>query len=191
MRPNDLVWNYWVNNYLLGDEPPKFDVLYWNNDTTRLPAALHSDYLDLFLHNPLPRPGGVKLLGTAIDLGKVGCDSFIVAGTTDHITPWHACYATAAMLGGKNEFVLSSSGHIQSIINPPGNAKAKFFRSRNLPRDPEAWLATAEPQAGSWWDYWRDWICARSGAKRPAPASLGSNRHPPGVQAPGRYVFEA
>ena len=119
-----------------------------NSDTTRLPAALHSDYLDLYLENPLPRPGALRLLETPIDLGKVACDTFILAGMTDHITPWQACYASTRMLGGNKEFVLSSSGHIQSVINPPGNPKAKFFRNPRLAADPAAWLAAAEPQPG-------------------------------------------
>ena len=127
MRPNDLIWNYWVNNYLLGNDPPAFDLLYWNADTTRLPAHLHSDFLDLILHNPLPRAGVLTVAGTPIDLSQVACDSFIVGGTTDHITPWQACYATTQMLGGRKEFVLSSSGHIQSVINPPGNAKVEVL----------------------------------------------------------------
>src|SRR5262249_33274943 len=121
MRPNDLIWNYWVNNYLLGNDPPAFDLLYWNADTTRLPARLHGDFLDLILHNPFPRAGTLSVAATPIDLSQVTCDSFIVGGTTDHITPWQACYATTRLLGGRREFVLSSSGHIQSIINPPGN----------------------------------------------------------------------
>ena len=191
MRPNDLVWNYWVNNYLLGNDPPAFDILFWNNDMTRLPAALHSDYLDLFLNNPLPRAGVLTLLGTPIDLSKVECETFIVAGVTDHITPWHACYATVGMLGGAKEFVLSSSGHIQSIINPVGNSRAKFYRNPQLPADPAAWLAAAQPQTGSWWSYWRDWLIARAGEQQPAPASLGSPRHMPGANAPGSYVFES
>lgn len=190
MRPNDLIWNYWVNNYLLGNDPPAFDILYWNSDTTRLPAALHSDYLDFYLNNPLPRPSALRLLGTPIDLGKVACDTFVLAGMTDHITPWQACYATTRMLGGQKEFVLSSSGHIQSIINPPGNPRAKFFRNPQLAADPTAWLAAAQPQPGSWWDYWRDWLVARSGEQKPAPATLGSRLHKPGVKAPGAYVFE-
>ncbi len=191
MRPNDLVWNYWVNNYLLGNEPPAFDILFWNNDMTRLPAALHSDYLDLFLNNPLPRPGALTLLGTAIDLSKVQCDTFVVAGVTDHITPWHACYASMGMLGGVKEFVLSSSGHIQSIINPTGNPKAKFYLNPQVTADPDAWLATAQLQPGSWWAHWRDWLIARSGDQKPAPASLGSRLHMPGAKAPGRYIFES
>src|SRR5271157_4963970 len=189
LRPNDLVWSYWVNNYLLGNDPPAFDVLFWNNDTTNLPAALHSDYLDLYLGNPLPRPGALSLLGTPIDLGKVACDSFIVAGVTDHITPWQACYATTHILGGRREFILSSSGHIQSVINPPGTKRAAFFRNADLPHEPDAWKAGATAQEGSWWPVWLEWLAERSGEKRPAPAAVGSSRHPPGAKAPGTYVF--
>jgi polyhydroxyalkanoate synthase len=192
MRPNDLVWNYWVNNYLLGNQPPAFDILYWNSDTTRLPAGLHSDYLDLMLYNPLPRRGALTVLGTPIDLRKVECDLLMVAGITDHITPWQGCYAATQMLGGAHEFLLSSSGHIQTIISPTGNTKAKFYRSaqQHMPSDPAAWLAAARAEQGSWWPYWRDWLAARSGDQRPAPAELGNARHPRGVQAPGTYVFE-
>jgi polyhydroxyalkanoate synthase subunit PhaC len=191
MRPNDLIWNYWVNNYLLGNDPPAFDLLYWNADTTRLPAQLHSDFLDLLLRNPLLRPGGLTVAGAPIDLAQVTCDSFIVGGTTDHITPWQACYATTQMLGGPKEFVLSSSGHIQSIINPPGSAKSKHLLNRNLCADPAAWLAEARQHDGSWWDHWRDWLVERSGAPRPAPAALGNVRHTPQAPAPGSYVFNA
>ena len=140
MRPNDLVWNYWVNNYLLGNDPPAFDLLYWNADTTRLPAQLHSDFLDLILHNPLSVVAG---LGGRRDADRSVAGhvrQLIVGGTTDHITPWQACYATTQMLGGRKEFCLSSSGHIQSVINPPGNAKAKYFLNPQHPADPDAWL---------------------------------------------------
>jgi polyhydroxyalkanoate synthase len=191
MRPNDLIWNYLVNNYLLGNDPPAFDLLYWNADTTRLPARLHSDFLDLLLRNPLPRPGGLTVAGTLIDLGQVTCDSFIVGGTTDHITPWQACYATTQMLGGQKEFVLSSSGHIQSVINPPGNTKSKYLLNRDLPADPAVWLAAAQQHDGSWWDHWRDWLVERSGTPRPAPVALGNACHTPQALAPGSYVFNA
>ncbi|NQD94546.1 class II poly(R)-hydroxyalkanoic acid synthase, partial [Pseudomonas sp. CrR25] len=127
MRPNDLIWNYWVNNYLLGNEPPVFDILYWNNDTTRLPAALHGEFIEMFQTNPLIRTGALEVCGTPIDLKQVTCDFFCVAGTTDHITPWEACYKSAHLFGGKCEFVLSNSGHIQSILNPPGNPKARYM----------------------------------------------------------------
>ena len=190
MRPNDLVWNYWVNNYLLGNPPPAFDILYWNNDTTRLPAAFHAQLLDIFAEKLFRKPGAVKILGAPIDLAQVSCDKYVVAGLTDHITPWKAVYSGSRLTGGKTDFVLSSSGHIQSLVNPPGNPKAKFFRSPDLPESPEAWLAAASEVKGSWWEDWQQWIAARSGEMQAAPATLGSERHQPGTKAPGSYVRE-
>src|SRR4029450_2351750 len=117
MRPNDLIWNYWVNNYLLGNAPPAFDVLYWNNDTTRLPARLHADFLDLIDANPFVNPGRLKVCGTPLDMRRVDLDSYVVAGLTDHITPWQGCYNTAKLYGERSTFVLANSGHIQSLLN--------------------------------------------------------------------------
>jgi len=188
MRPNDLVWNYWVNNYLLGNPPPVFDILYWNNDTTRLPAKFHGQLLDIFTTNLLARPGKLNVLGTPVDLSSVKCDKYVVAGITDHITPWKGVYNTAKAFGGNTQFVLSSSGHIQSLINPPGNPKAKFFLNPELPADPDAWLAGASTESDSWWANWCQWLAQRSGERRAAPAALGNDRYPPLVDAPGTYV---
>ena len=190
MRPNDLIWNYWVNNYLLGNEPPVFDILYWNNDTTRLPAALHGEFIDMFQTNPLTRPGALEVCGTPIDLKQVKSDYFVIAGLNDHITPWEACYSSAQLLGGKCEFVLSSSGHIQSILNPPGNPKARFFTSGEMTGDAKHWLETATKQSDSWWQYWRDWLHARGGKRKAAPSELGNDNHPALEPAPGTYVHE-
>jgi len=190
MRPNDLVWNYWVNNYLMGNTPPVFDILYWNNDTTRLPARLHGQLLDIFTGNLFSKPRALTILGTPIDLSDVKCDKYVVAGITDHITPWKGVYNTAKTFGGKTRFVLSSSGHIQSLINPPGNPKAKFFLNPELPANPDEWLTGAQAEKDSWWGNWRDWLTARSGERRAAPESLGSERHPPVAEAPGTYVTE-
>jgi polyhydroxyalkanoate synthase subunit PhaC len=190
MRPNDLVWNYWVNNYLLGNTPPVFDILYWNNDTTRLPARLHGQLLDIFTGNLFSKPRALTILGTPIDLSDVKCDKYVVAGITDHITPWKGVYNTARTFGGKTRFVLSSSGHIQSLINPPGNPKAKFFLNPELPASPDEWLSAAQADKDSWWGNWRDWLTTRSGERRAAPESLGSERHPPTVAAPGTYVTQ-
>ena len=191
LRPNDLVWNYWVNNYLMGNEPPAFDVLYWNNDTTRLPAQFHGEMLDIFTEGVLHKPGALEVLGTPIDLSRVTCDKYVLAGATDHITPWKGVYEAARSFGGKTEFVLSSSGHIQSLINPPGNPKAKFHVADDLPTKAEDWLASSRALPDSWWVHWRDWLAARSAGLKPAPASLGSALHPAQVPAPGRYVLEA
>ncbi|CAI3810188.1 Putative aminoacrylate hydrolase RutD [Pseudomonas sp. MM223] len=155
MRPNDLIWNYWVNNYLLGNEPPVFDILFWNNDTTRLPAAFHGDLIEMFKSNPLIRPDALEVCGTPIDLKNVHCDIFSVAGTADHITPWQSCYRSAHLFGGKIEFVLSNSGHIQSILNPPGNPKARFMTGADRPGDPVAWQENATKHADSWWLHWQ------------------------------------
>jgi polyhydroxyalkanoate synthase len=189
LRPNDLVWSYWVNNYLLGQNPPAFDILYWNADTTNLPAALHSDFLDLVSTNGLVQPGAVEVLGTPVDLRKVTCDAYVVAGATDHIIPWEDAYRTTQLLGGDSTFVLGSSGHIQAIVNPPGNERSTFLtRPGPPPPEPLEWRATATPNPGSWWDHWLQWLHERSGDERRAPAKLGNRRHPPIEPAPGRYV---
>ena len=190
MRPNDLIWNYWVNNYLLGNQPPAFDILYWNNDTTRLPAALHGEFVELFKSNPLNRPGALEVSGTPIDLKQVTCDFYCVAGLNDHITPWESCYKSARLLGGKCEFILSNSGHIQSILNPPGNPKARFMTNPELPAEPKAWLEQAGKHADSWWLHWQQWLAERSGKTRKAPANLGNKTYPAGEAAPGTYVHE-
>jgi polyhydroxyalkanoate synthase len=190
MRPNDLVWNYWVNNYLMGNPPPAFDILYWNNDTTRLPAKFHGQLIDIFVDSRFQKPGVSEILGTPIDLSEVDCDKYVVAGITDHITPWKGVFETARTFGGKTDFVLSSSGHIQSLINPPGNPKAKFLLNPDLPERAEHWLAAARERSGSWWDHWREWLAARSGEMRAAPQSLGNERYQPGARAPGTYVTE-
>ena len=190
LRPNDLIWNYWVNNYLIGKDPADFDVLYWNNDTTRLPAKLHGELLDLFETNAFAHPGSLEVMGTPIDLSKATNDVYIVAGITDHITPWQGCYATTQLLGGKVTFILSNSGHIQALLNPPGNPKASYFVNDHYPADPDQWLANAQKRTGSWWDDWREWLGQRSGEKKAAPLVLGNEQYQPGTPAPGTYVFE-
>src|SRR5215475_4484026 len=179
MRPNDLIWNYWVNNYLLGNSPPAFDVLYWNNDTTRLPARLHGDFLDLMTTNPFVNPDRLVLRGTPLDMRRIDMDSYVIAGLSDHITPWQGCYNTAKLYGPRSTFVLSNSGHIQSLLNPPGNPKASFWAGPAREADAQAWLERAERHAGSWWPHWLDWIKARSGETLPAPAALGAPDYAP------------
>jgi len=190
MRPNDLVWNYWVNNYLLGNQPPAFDILYWNADTTRLPAALHGDYLDLYFTNPFVNAGKLALNGKTVDMSKIKADSYVVAGVTDHITPWKGVHKTAQIMGEGTTFVLSNSGHLQSLLNPPTNQKATFMIGTVNPSGPDAFVAAAEKRKGSWWLDWRDWLIARSGDEVTAPTSLGNERHPVLAAAPGTYVFE-
>jgi poly[(R)-3-hydroxyalkanoate] polymerase subunit PhaC len=190
MRPNDLIWSYWVNNYLLGNAPPAFDVLYWNNDTTRLPARLHADFLDLINTNPYVNAGRLDVRGVPLDMGRVDIESYVVAGVTDHITPWQGCYNTAKLYGERSKFVLSNSGHIQSLLNPSGNPKAVFWAGAAREPSPEAWLERATKHAGSWWPHWLEWIKARSGEMGSAPRELGSDESPPLDAAPGRYVME-
>jgi polyhydroxyalkanoate synthase len=190
MRPNDLIWNYWVNNYLLGNAPPAFDILYWNADTTRLPARLHGDYIDLYFENPFVNPGRLTLNGRAVDMGKVKIDAYVVGGVTDHITPWKAVYNTARIVGNETTFILSNSGHLQSLLNPPGNPKASFVTGPIRRDGPDAFLAGAEKRQGSWWLHWRDWLHQRSDQEVAAPRSIGSGRHPAIAPAPGTYVFE-
>ena len=191
MRPNDLVWNYVVNNYLMGEDPPPYNVLFWNDDSTNLPAQLHSDYLDFGLEKPFTNPGEVEIAGHMADLTQVDVDSFIVAGVTDHITPWKACYRTTKLIGSKNiEFVLSNSGHIQSLLNPPGNPKAKYFANPDLSGSADQWAAGAEEVAGSWWTRWAEWLHERGGDLKPAPDQNGSEQFPPLYDAPGKYVFD-
>ena len=190
LRPNDLIWNYWVNNVLLGNKPPAFDLLYWNNDSTRLPARLHAEFMDIFLHNALTTPGKLRLHGIPVDMGRIKCDSYILGGTTDHITPWKACYRNTQLFSGNRTFVLSNAGHMQSILNPPGNKKSEFWTGGTLEADAEAWRKTAEHHAGSWWPHWHAWLGARSGELRSPAAVLGSQDYPELVAAPGTYVFE-
>jgi polyhydroxyalkanoate synthase len=190
MRPNDLIWNYWVNNYLLGKEPPAFDILFWNADTTRLPARLHSDYIDLYFTNPFVNPKKLSLNGTAIDMAQVKVDSYVIAGVTDHITPWKSVYQTAKIMGNDTTFILSNSGHLQSLLNPPSNQKASFVTGPLAPAGPEAFMAGGKKHEGSWWLHWRDWLYERSDEEKPAPTMLGNARHCADVPAPGTYVFD-
>jgi polyhydroxyalkanoate synthase len=190
MRPNDLIWNYWVNNYLLGNPPPAFDILFWNADTTRLPARLHGDYIDLYASNPFVNPGKLVLNGRAVDMSKAKVDSYVIAGVTDHITPWKAVYETARIMGDSTTFVLANSGHLQSLINPPTNKKASYAIGPVNPSGPDAFLNSADKRQGSWWLNWRDWLQERSNGEVETPKSRGSKRHPIVGEAPGTYVFE-
>lgn len=189
LRPNDLIWNYVVNNYLMGNDPPPFDILFWNNDSTNLPAQLHSDYMDIYGDKRFAEPGNVDFMDHKLDLTKVTQDSFMVAAVTDHITPWRACYRNVHLFGGKTEFYLSNSGHIQALLNPPGNPKANYFTNSELPDDPEEWLEGAKQQQGSWWPRWTEWLGIRAGEKKPAPKALGNKAYAPIMKAPGEYVF--
>ena len=188
MRPNDLVWNSWVNNYLMGEDPPVFDILAWNADGTNLPAELHLQFLDIFEHNSLCEPGAVSVLDTPIDLATVKVPTFVVGALTDHLTPWKGCYRTTQLLSGPSTFVLSHSGHIQSLVNPPGNPKALYYAGPKPGPDPEEWLAKSEKVADTWWVAWAQWMKEHGDEEQPAPQLLGGTTHPTLTAAPGEYI---
>jgi polyhydroxyalkanoate synthase len=188
MRPDDLVFNYWVSNYLMGEPPPVFDILAWNADSTNLPARLHSEFLGIFKNNTLCKPGAVEVLGTPVDLSRITTPTFVTGAITDHLTPWKGCYRTTEHLSGPSTFVLSNAGHIASLVNPPGNPKATYYLNGELGANPDTWFSSAAKRPGTWWEVWADWTIERSGDEVPAPSELGSSAHPPLQQAPGLYV---
>jgi len=188
MRPNDLVWNYYVNNYLLGEDPPRFDILAWNADATNLPGRLHGQFLDIFQNNQMVKPGELEILGSPVDLSKIKIDTYVTGATKDHLTPWRGCFRTTDLMPGDSTFVLSNAGHIASLINPPGNPKAHYFAGPEPNGDADAWEMEAVRQEGTWWEHWADWASVRSGEERKAPAKLGNRRYPPIEPAPGQYV---
>ena len=190
LRPTDLVWRYWVNNYLQGRAPAPFDVLFWNSDTTRMPAALHRDMVQMGLHNALTEPGGASMLGTPVDLGTITADTYVIAGVADHISPWQACYRSARLLGSKDlQFVLSTSGHIAALVNPPGNPKASYRVGATDERDPDRWFTSAEKRSDSWWPDYSRWLAER-GDQKTAPRRLGRGSLRAMEAAPGTYVHE-
>ena len=189
LRPNDLVWNYVVNNYLLGKEPPAFDILYWNQDAVRLAAGLHRDMIHLGLENSFARPGHLDVLGQPVDLGQVDVDTYCIAGLNDHIVPWESAYQGARLFGGAVRFVLSTSGHIQALVNPPGPESRSSYRvSDDLPETAEQFLGEAPKLPGSWWPDWDAWLIERSGELKPAPKTLGARGFKAQAKAPGTYV---
>ncbi len=190
LRPNDLIWNYWVNNYLLGHAPKAFDILYWNADPVRMTAAMHRDFMDLAINNSLTVPDGSRMLGTDIDLGKVDTDTYVVAGIADHLCKWESCYQTTQLLGGDTKFVLSTSGHIAAMVNPPGNPKASFQTANSNPPEAKEWLEKAGKVKGSWWEDYVDWLAERAGPERNKPRRLGSAAFEPICDAPGTYVHD-
>ena len=186
LRPDDLIWNYWVNNYLQGKPPPPFDILYWNADTTRMPAALHRNFIEIAMSNALTKPGAASMLGSPVDLSTIDVDSYVVAGIDDHISPWPSAYRATQLLGSSNiRFVLSNSGHIAAMVNPPSNPKATYRLAPGNPPDHREWLAQAETVQGSWWPDYTAWLADRSGDMKQAPRTLGSAKFRPLGPAPG------
>jgi polyhydroxyalkanoate synthase len=190
MRPDELIFNYVVNQWLMGEDPPVFDILAWNADGTNLPARLHEQFLEIFGYNALVRPGAMTVLGTPVHLSRITVPTFVTGGITDHLTPWDGCYRTTQLLSGPSTFVLSHAGHIQSLVNPPGNPKASYHTGGTPGPDAQAWRASAERHTGTWWEPWARWVLDRSGEERPAPEALGSTEHPPLEPAPGSYVLD-
>ncbi|MDI6750603.1 MAG: class I poly(R)-hydroxyalkanoic acid synthase [Rhodocyclaceae bacterium] len=191
LRANDLIWQYVVGNYLKGDKPAPFDLLYWNSDSTNLPGPFAAWYLrHLYLENSLRVPGKLEMCGVKADLGKVDMPHFILATREDHIVPWQSSYLGRKHLGGPSTFVLGASGHIAGVINPATkNKRSHWVNDSNTP-DAERWLAGATEVPGSWWPRWADWLKQFAGGEVPARGRLGSRKHPPGEPAPGRYVKE-
>lgn len=187
LRANDLIFNYVVNNWLLGKNPPAFDLLAWNDDSTRMPMRMHSRYLrSCYLKNEFAR-GEFTVAGVRLDPGAVRQDTYVLSAVDDHIVPWISAYKTSHLLGGDNTFVLSTSGHIAGIVNPP-SPKAKHWTNDAHPVDPQAWLADAELHHDTWWNHWTPWIASRAGAMVRAPREHGSAQFPVLGDAPGTYV---
>jgi len=189
LRANDLIWSFVVNNYLLGKEPFPFDLLYWNSDSTRMPAAMHSFYLrNMYQENRLSRPGGITLAGVPIDLRQIKTPTFILSTREDHIAPWRSTYVATQLYAGPVTFVLAASGHIAGVVNAPGRAKYGHWTNDKLPKDPEAWLKDAQFHEGSWWPRWEEWskqfACGEVDARVPGAGALK-----PLADAPGTYVM--
>jgi polyhydroxyalkanoate synthase len=188
LRATDLIWSFVINNYLMGKDPFPFDLLYWNSDSTRMPAAMHSFYLRRFYHeNALVRPGGVCLAGVDIDLRRIDLPVYWLSTREDHIAPWKSTYAATQLYRGPGRFVLAGSGHIAGVVNPPASGKYGYWTNSDLPADPEAWLAHATHHEGSWWDDWASWNAAYTGGKVPA-RQPGDGKLTPIEDAPGSYV---
>ena len=189
LRANDLIWPFFINNYLLGKEPTAFDLLYWNSDSTRIPAKAHSYYLrTCYLHNLLREPGGIELNGTPIDLRKIKIPTYFISTREDHITPWKSTYEGARLMSGPTRFVLGGSGHIAGIINPPAKNKYNYWTNNEIEVDADDWLDNAKSHEGSWWTDWQKWIGTKSGKKVPA-RKPGENLKII-EDAPGSYVKE-
>ncbi len=192
LRPNELVWNYVVGNYLKGETPPPFDLLYWNSDSTNLAGPMFCTYLrHLYLQNELAQPGVFQSLGEPIDLRRIDVPTYVLCAREDHIVPWQGGYESAQALGGKPRFVLAASGHIAGVVNPPAKQKRSYATGPDIAGlTPEQWQAQGEEHAGSWWPDWYQWLESYQGKAVPVPTAPGSAQYPPIEPAPGRYVKE-
>ena len=189
LRPNDLVWNYVVGNYLKGETPPPFDLLYWNGDSTNLPGPMYCWYLrHMYLQNDLRVPGRLTVCGERVDLGAIKAPVYLYASREDHIVPWMAAYRSVPLFKGKRRFVLGASGHIAGVINPPAARKRSHWTNDRLPADSQDWFDGAQEHAGSWWPDWAAWLGSHAGRMQAAPKAYGSRAHKVVEPAPGRYV---
>jgi len=189
MRDNDLIWSFVISNYLLGKEPFPFDLLYWNSDSTRMPAAVHSYYLrNMYLDNKLAQPGGITLGGVAIDLRKIKIPVYLLSSREDHIAPWKSTYAATGLYSGPVRFVLAASGHIAGVVNPPAKKKYCFWTNDKLPQAPEDWLDKAKCHEGSWWPDWDKWVKKQAGRKDTPARQPGKGKLKALEDAPGSYV---
>jgi polyhydroxyalkanoate synthase len=189
LRANDLIWPYVVNNYLKGGAPQAFDLLYWNADDTNLPGPMYAWYLrNMYLENNLCKAGRLSMCGTSVDLGRIDVPSYIFGTQEDHIVPWKGAYRSTQLVGGETQFVLGASGHIAGVINPASKNKRSFWTDGTLGDDPQAWLATAKSQPGSWWTHWMNWLKPHAGKQIGAPKRAGNAKYKPIEPAPGRYV---
>ena len=188
LRENELIWFFVVNNYLLGREPAAFDLLYWNADSTRMPAAMHRFYLhNMYLRNVLKNPGGITLANVSIDLRKIQTPLYFLSAREDHIAPWRSTYAGARLPSGLVRFVLGASGHVAGVMNPPSANKYGYWTNESLPADPESWMTGAAYHQGSWWNDWAKWVDSHGGGRVPA-REPGSGRLAVIEDAPGSYV---
>jgi len=189
LRPNDLVWNYVVGNYLKGETPPAFDLLYWNSDDTNLPGPMFCYYIrNTYLENKLREPGALTMLGEKVDLGALDIPVFVYASKEDHIVPWTSAYESTQLLRNAS-FVLGASGHIAGVINPPAKGKRSHWLSDKLPTSAQEWFDGATEHAGSWWTDWSDWLQSHAGKQVAAPKAYGKGSQFKAIEpAPGRYV---
>ena len=189
LRPNDLVWNYVVNNYLKGEKPVAFDLLYWNADSTNLPGPMFTWYLrNAYLENNLAKPGKVSVAGEKIDFSKIDMPAYLLGAREDHIVPWESAWRSAMLLGGPKRYVLGASGHIAGSINPASKNKRSYWINDNMDSSPQAWLDNATEMPGSWWNDWTQWLKALSGEQVDPPAAAGNAQYQPLEPAPGSYV---
>ena len=189
LRPNDLVWNYVVGNYLKGETPPPFDLLYWNGDSTNLPGPMYCWYLrHMYLQNELKQPGALTVCGQKVDLGRIEAPFYIYASREDHIVPWTSAYASMPLIKGPKQFVLGASGHIAGVINPPAKGKRSYWTNKQVPAQADDWMDSATEHPGSWWTTWTDWLKPLSGKLVNAPKTPGNATFKAIEPAPGRYV---